>query len=652
MEINWNFTKVLPGILVCLAILSFAETPFASAPPPPPSFTTLQPGGFRDIAQNLQINIVLVGYEQGAGPQQINQATLQSWLPATYRSVNRLELLYGNTNFVGTSFNYSYNFVYTNAAFENAFFGYLGSIAQPQPRTVYQDAYNVQASRTANVGQNHAIEAPAVEQWLANNAGPMLGVNTAQYTVFLVNWYGRPDFKFHTYVKTDEPATDTSFNHGLRQSRRIIAWGGTTSDDNESGLGSLHRIWFYDLSAGPESATNNWNLDNADLLGDGVLDYRMPPVWEYGNLAAYRPFNDLSGDLGKIVRYVAINTLFTTSPLYRPGISAPKLPSEIQLDINMYQADPSVDGKNFLTPSVLAQEVGKLQPLNTFSTEVTDQRFAARAAQIYGCWTTATAPPFLNQSCYGNTEAINDLVLFHGDQAFRSLEGDEDYEVPVYIYNTTPELFNQAYLGIAFDNFNGIQSQVYVFSDPLWRNLGGLGMTDLAIHEVGHHLGMSHPHDGYDYETNTEYNPNVGPFYFTWTGTESNTVMSYLDLNNDFSQFDRDNMNRYLTATYINQANAILPRILAKPQAGQVAGLLSAADAQAASALTAYASMNYLTASAFAKSAYQKVLTAAAQINVHIEPQAPQADRRARGRSSIFMDSVYDRRLEGLPGGN
>ena len=44
--------------------------------------------------------------------------------------------------------------------------------------------------------------------------------------------------------------------------------------------------------------------------------YRMPPVWEYGNLTGYRPFDDLSGDLAKVTRYVAIDLLFTTSPLY------------------------------------------------------------------------------------------------------------------------------------------------------------------------------------------------------------------------------------------------------------------------------------------------------------------------------------------------
>jgi hypothetical protein len=39
-------------------------------------------------------------------------------------------------------------------------------------------------------------------------------------------------------------------------------------------------VWFHDLSAGPESWTANWNVDTPGLDGNGVEDYRMPPIWE------------------------------------------------------------------------------------------------------------------------------------------------------------------------------------------------------------------------------------------------------------------------------------------------------------------------------------------------------------------------------------
>ena len=51
---------------------------------------------------------------------------------------------------------------------------------------------------------------------------------------------------------------------------------------------------------------------------------------------------------------------------------------------------------------------------------------------------------------------------------------------------------------------------------------------------------MSHPHDGFDWETGVDYEP-TGPFFLAWAGDEHNSIMSYIDLNWDFSQFDRDN---------------------------------------------------------------------------------------------------------------
>lgn len=204
---------------------------------------------------------------------------------------------------------------------------------------------------------------------------------------------------------------------------------------------------------------------------------------------------------------------------------------------------------------------------------------------------------------------------------------------------------NESIDGFADDNWkDGTQSMVFVFSDPV-RQSYGFGATHNIIHEVGHHLGMSHPHDGYDFETDNDFSAYEGRFMFAWAGDYSNTVMNYLSDNHDFSQFDRDNMNRFLTATYINQTNAILPRILSSPRARQVSGLLATADGQAASALSAYGNMDYLNASALSKAAYQNVLNAAAQINVHIEPQASQADYRGKGLNSRFVDRADSHRL-------
>jgi hypothetical protein len=325
--------------LFMLALLPLQSA--LAAPALAPSLNTLVPGGFTNITQDLTVNIVFVGYDPGSGSQDINEAAFVSELPEMYRTVNRYPSFYFGNEYMGVDFNYDFNLVYSDAAFEDAFFGHLGSVAQPAPLTVYQNLYNSQLNRSDTVTDNHLIEVSDVESWLAANTGPMLGVDTQQYTIFFINWYGRSDFKFHVYQKTGEPDPDTGVDFGVFQSRKVIAWGGTTPDDPQTGLGDLHRIWFYDLSAGPEAWTDNWNVDDADLNGNSLMDYRMPPVWEYGNLSAYRPFDNLSGDLGKVTRYVGLNLLFTTSPLYKPFLSPPLLPESVQLDINVFQIDPT-----------------------------------------------------------------------------------------------------------------------------------------------------------------------------------------------------------------------------------------------------------------------------------------------------------------------
>lgn len=602
-----------------MLLLAAAST--LGAVPALPRLTTLQPGGTTQLAENVTVNVVFVGYRKGFGPQQINEAAFRAQLAPAGDTVVRDPLYYGLVQPTNLSFNYHYNLVYTNRSFEDAFFKHLSRIGQPGPITEYQAAYNDQWAATHQIEDNLYLDAPSVERWLAQNAGPLAKVDTRQYTVFFINWTSRPDFRHHVYTKMDEVDPDTGYNFGAeRESRKIIAWGGTAPDDPQGGTGKESRLWFYDLSAGPESWTDNWDLDDADLDGDDVPDYRMPPVWEYGNTDGYRPFTSVSEDLGIITRWVAVNLLFTTSPLYDPAINGPKLPSHVQLDLNTYQADPSFNAQQYLNLEFVTSHLGALQPLNRFSAELNDAAFSGEAASVYQSWLTSFSPNPV--SYYPNRlgDPFADLFLYACDHQNQFLEQNDDYELPVYLYSTTDEELNgDGLLGYADDDYtSGTQSYVFGFTAPLFRELG-YGNSGTVVHEVGHHLGMSHPHDGFDPESGFDYGA-AGGAYFTWTGDESNSVMGYLDLNYDFGQFDRDNMNRNLTAVYLNQANAILGQIAALPAASRVVTLLRQADTSAAAARSLLRAHRYPAATAQARDAYQMVAGAAARLGLEIRP--------------------------------
>jgi len=166
----------------------------------------------------------------------------------------------------------------------------LAGLARPAPRTEFQTAYNDQLANIFDVTDNALIDAPSVEH------GPRrtrrAGVDPTLDTVVLINWYGRPDLRFHVYTKTGEPDPDTGFDFGASlDTRKLVAWGGTANADEETGRGGGQpqaRLWFFDLSAGPESWAGSFNVDDADLDGDGAADYRLPPAWEYAEAGIAR----------------------------------------------------------------------------------------------------------------------------------------------------------------------------------------------------------------------------------------------------------------------------------------------------------------------------------------------------------------------------
>jgi hypothetical protein len=120
----------------CFFLLRRGRSP---APPIAPTLTTLQPGGFRTINQTLDVNVVFIGYELGAGPRNIDAAQFGNVLPDTYRPAHRAQSFYkGAPEYIGLSFQFDYHMVLTDFAYEDDLFGYLTSIAEARPITITQ----------------------------------------------------------------------------------------------------------------------------------------------------------------------------------------------------------------------------------------------------------------------------------------------------------------------------------------------------------------------------------------------------------------------------------------------------------------------------------------------------------------------------------
>ncbi len=597
------------SLLSALVFLALFATPAAAHQQ---RFDGLQPGAFVTFKQTVPINLVFIGYDRHA----IDHDAVLRELPKGYdplvRGTQNYELPGRN---LGLHYDFRYRVRDASSKFEDQFFGYLKDIGKAGPLTLYQQQYNDQHKNVLDVaGPVLYVDAPSTEQWLTAHNNDLGIDNQRGYTIYFINWYSRKDFEFHVYTKTSEPDPDTNYNFGeQRASRKMIAWGGSSS-----------RSWFYDLSAGPEAWTSNFNVDDADIDGNGVDDYRNPPIWEYTSKGFRKP-SKLSSDLGKVARFVGIDLLFTTSPLYDPLVTAPGVGGAKIASINVLEDDPTSQGTDWLHAKFALDKWKDFEPYYNWRVRVKDRKpidaEAQKALHIFGgslvqddCWNN-----------YGDTFA----ELFCYFDAHRSTyiapSAAKNYVGGIFAFNTTDEaLGNTNLLGFADDNWaDGTQSYVFEFDTAGDRDFG-YGFTTTTIHEFGHHIGMSHPHDGYDSELKLDFD-GADAYLFAQSGDESATIMSYIDLSAGFSQFDRDNMYRWETAGYINWSNELLASILANPNASKVDGLLADADQHAQQARDNFNTWKYLDGVTHARKAYEDIASAAAKLGI-----APPAQALAR----------------------
>ncbi len=322
---------------------------------------------------------------------------------------------------------------------------------------------------------------------------------------------------------------------------------------------------------------------------------------------------------------IAINLLFTTSPLYDPLVTAPGAGGAKVAHVAMFEddEDSATTGLDFFDAKYMRARLKEFQPYYPWKVResLTDPIDAgAKAAldtfttfwtgeYLPGCW-EAFGFPVAELYCFLSANQASYFPNYR----------PSDYVGKVASFNLTASAGHPiGVIGLADENWtDGTQSFMYAFGDPELRSVG-LGFTQTTLHEFGHHVGLSHPHDGYDSEWSEYYGilfdySAGGDYYFVWTGDESDTAMSYLRVSNGFGQFDRDNLYRWETAGYLNWSNALADAVLAHPESRRVQALVEAADRLAAHGRAQFRRWNYLESAAAMRHAYEFLLKASDDI--------------------------------------
>lgn len=615
------------ALLITLAVATPVRASLpapVSGQPSPLHFTALHPGHPTLRPVRVHVNVVVVGYSATS----VDTARLVSLLPTHGVPLEDAPAWHGYGYPAGDELTYDYRVATAGAAFEDAFFGHLAKAGTVGPPDAFQGIYNSQTSRSVTVGpQVRYIDAQDTESWLERHAASALGIDRRDYTVFLVNWYGRPDFQFHTYTNLGAPDPDSGIDlRATLSDTDVRAWGGSSGP-----------TWFLDLSAGPVWADGSFLVDNANITGTPETDDRIPPVWDYGHVG-YRAFDDLTGDLAKVIRYVAIDSLFAASPLYDVFATEPLPGGGKQIALDLFEGAAGVNGLDRLHVDAELAQLHRLQPYIPIGMSVSDRPLVGDPLKAYEIGSLASSEP----DCwtpYGAREVEFECHFLGNYPSYFPFPTGGDSVIPEVGFTVADDpSARRAFQGSAEGDGNGTPALVEMFDDAPLRAavepFGSYGYTQLSTHETAHFLGLAHPHDGYDPESRLFFSPRAGEFFFTWMGGESDTLMSYLPGNQVVDAFDIANLARNVYARAAGAADYYAGVLLAQPPNAAVNKLLSQADTSFHLADVAIGSERWLDAGTAAETGFMQIARAL-QIDGLLPSSAATAASPARRAGSV-----------------
>ena len=154
----------------------------------------------------------------------------------------------------------------------------------------------------------------------------------------------------------------------------------------------------------------------------------------------------------------------------------------------------------------MVDEISELHRL-PYNIDQQDLAYESKARRCYMHW-LKDVPCYHGK--YPAYPADANLFLYGAENLGRLLDDERsrrEYEATLINwavedganFQTSPPL-----LGFADDNYRtGVQSFIFSFVSPDIAQAYGLTTTE--IHEYGHHLNLSHPFDGFDYESERDF---------------------------------------------------------------------------------------------------------------------------------------------------
>ena len=528
-------TRTYPAVLL-FTFLLLTSTLACVAPNSAVAETGSRITGSRTVS--LEVKIVFVGIN----PNDID-TTYMSWSENLPARINE-EVLIGGKD-MGVEFDVKYRFAFTDSAFKTKLADYLNSISETadieNPYFWYYKKVGDTYEQTWMKVRSTQYDANEVEQWLTENSRQYGGMLEYGWTFIVMYLPELPSATYKTmkeYQKQDIfktttsvhphyykiPAEDRDLGYKLRYREFATAWG------------NHDRLWFLDLSAGPSF----WDASSTFPLQVAIEDQNIKLGSTYGKswLTEY------------LADYVwgAVKNFAVPSSTYYPTYSG-------RYNIIVTVFDDRTDDERIKVPvestinaDSIKQAFEDLAPYVT-----TDVQLDFRQLKDYSD---------LRSLVKDNHEKLKEAV-FHPDvdvvdlrPIYRYLQSnlkdfatpikrdEAEFTIPLFAFVFSGKTYftysnkwdhehindpeRQSLSGIALGDIALVGTNQWDFTrgDEVGQKGKGLGMTSTVIHELGHMVGLMHPHE-YD---------NVGDFAYG--------VMSYFTEDYQFGQSDKDFIRR------------------------------------------------------------------------------------------------------------